>query len=309
MDRWVGLFGRWVTVSKQIKPDRLIVGCGYLGFEVARRWRKMQVPVLALTRSPERAETLAASGLQPILGDLTDCDSLPHFEGIDTLLVAVGLDRKTGHSQRKVYIEGLRNLIECFDCPPRKVIYISSTSVYGQAAGEWVDEGSPTRPLAENGRVCLEAEQVLCECWPHASIIRSAGIYGPGRLVARADSLRAGVPLAGNPDAWLNMIHIEDLAIAADLCSQRQLPGGLFLVVDDRPLRRVEFYERVARWVGAPSVRFEPPSEGDPAAALLNKRCRNSLAKRELGWQLRFPSVVEGLASLFCGAGGGENSA
>ena len=292
---------RWIKVSAETISNRLIVGCGYLGSEVARRWLACGASVWALTRSPQRAELLAAAGLRPVLGDLTEPDSLPHFDAVDTLLLAVGLDRKSGHSQRQVYIDGLRNLIGSFDRPPRKVISISSTSVYGQSAGEWVDENSPTEPQAENGRVCLEAERLLCEHWPHASILRSAGIYGPGRLVARVDQLRAGVPLTGNPHAWLNMIHVADLAEAADLCSQRQQSGGVFLASDDRPLRREEFYERIAHWVGAPAIRFEALTAEDPAAALMNKRCANSLTKRELGWQLRFPTVVEGLAGLFGG--------
>jgi len=279
--------------------DRLIVGCGYLGLEVARRWLREGHAVQALTRTPERAEQLAQWGLQPLLGDLTLPDSLPRWSSIETLLLAVGLDRRSGHSQREVYIEGLRHLIERCERPPRRVVSISSTSVYGQTAGEWVDENSPTEPVAENGRVCLEAEQLLRAHWPHACILRSAGIYGPGRLVARVDQLRAGVPLTGNPAAWLNMIHVQDLATAAVLCANRATPGGLFLAVDDRPVKRSEFYEQIAGWVGAPPIQFEPLPPTDPAATQWNKRCRNAGTKQALGWHLQFPTVIEGLAAVF----------
>lgn len=284
---------------------RLIVGCGYLGMEVARRWLRQGRCVQALTRSGERARQLASEGLQPLVGDLTNVDSLPRFAAVDTLLLAVGLDRRSGHTQRQVYIDGLRNLIGRFDTPPRRVVSISSTSVYGQNAGEWVDEHSVTEPVAENGRVCLEAERLLQSHWPQACIVRSAGIYGPGRLVARIDQLRAGVPLTGNPEAWLNMVHVDDLAAIAMVCAERVEPGGVFLAVDDRPLRRAEFYGEIATRVGAPAIRFEPLAADSPAATQLNKRCDNTNTKRALGWRPGFPTVGEGLERLFAGGAAG----
>jgi len=286
-------------MTTSLSTPHLIIGCGYLGQRVAALWHQAGHTVQALTRSEPRAEEFRRQGWQPILGDLTQPGSLPRFAEIDTLLLAVGLDRRAGHSQREVYVRGLANLIDACDHPPRRIISVSSTSVYGQEQGEWVDEDSVTEPQAENGQVCLEAERLLHERWPHAQIVRSAGIYGPGRLIARVEQLRNGAPLAGRPDAWLNLIHVDDLATAVLAVVDRAPPGSTWLAVDNRPLTRQEFYLALTRRVGAPDPRF---LEGDSAVAGgLNKRCSNRRLREELSWRLRYPTIEEGLPPLLEG--------
>ncbi len=307
-----------------IKPAKthLIIGCGYLGRRVADVWLTQGDRVLVVTRSLARAEEFRSAGLIPVVGDVTSPSSLPQIAGIDTLLYAVGLDRSAGHSQRAVYVEGLRNVLsaitpsagavpvespsnsrigESHERPNElplgvgRFLYISSTSVYGQAAGEWVDEESVTEPTAENGQVCLDAERLLRASIPNAIILRSAGIYGPGRMVARLESLRAGTPMTGNPDAWLNLIHVDDLVKSVLRCQTCGVPGATYLVSDDAPLRRREFYQRVADFSGIPAPSFAPLPANALEQTVFNKRCSNRRIRHELKVELEFPTVVEGI--------------
>src|SRR5215471_11881471 len=218
-----------------MQKRKLVIGCGYLGGRVARQWFLQGDHVFALTRSPERAQILQNSGLEPLTGDVTEPDTLGQFPEVDTVLYAVGLDRTKGKSQREVYVGGLANVLDRVAGNVGRFLYISSTSVYGQNSGEWVDETSECRPESENGKVCLDAEAVLRSRLPQANILRLAGIYGPGRLVTRVAAMRAGHVLDGDPDAWLNLIHVDD-AVAAILVSEtRGAAGSTYIVSDDRP--------------------------------------------------------------------------
>ena len=276
-----------------MRPSRLIIGCGYLGRRAARRWVAQGDRVFALTRSESNAAELRELGVTPILGDVLDPSSLRSLPSTDTLLYAVGLDRNSGRSQREVYVDGLRSVLAELPASRPRIIYISSTSVYGQSAGEWVDEESECKPASPGGKVCLEAEELLRREAPSAQILRLAGIYGPGRLIARIEQLRNGSPLSGNPQAWLNLVHVEDAVSAVIASDRRGLPGSTWLVSDDRPSHRREYYDLLAWLVGAPAPRFAEPES--PADQQLNKRCRNRRLREALHVELRFPTIALGL--------------
>lgn len=289
------------SASPQTPLKVLIVGCGYVGRRAAGRWVERGAHVSALTRSQENAQRFRDQGIHPVLGDVTQPESLGVLPAADVLLYAVGLDRTSGHSQRDVYVTGLEHVLERVAGKIGRLIYISSTSVYGQHQGEWIDEASVCEPKSPNGLVCLDAEELI---WRHArngafqqgaNVLRLAGIYGPDRLIARVNSLRSGAALDGNPAAWLNLIHVEDAVQAIFACCERGTVGRTYLVCDDRPLERRTYYESVAALVGAPLPRFAdelPASE----KSQLNKRCRNRRLHEELGVTLRFPDIHSGLA-------------
>src|SRR5439155_10779702 len=109
-------------------------------------------------------------------------------------------------SMREVYVGGLGHVLDTLPTPGR-FVYVSSTGVYGQTDGTWVDERSETVPTEESGRVVLEAERLLRSKLPAAVVLRFAGIYGPGRLLRR-QLLVAGEPLVGDAEKWLNLIHV-----------------------------------------------------------------------------------------------------
>jgi nucleoside-diphosphate-sugar epimerase len=265
----------------------LVLGCGYLGRRAAALWHSAGRRVVALTRG--RAAELAALGLEPLPGDVLDPASLTHLPEAATVLYAVGFDRAAGRSMRDVYVSGLGNVLAALPQPER-FVYVSSTGVYGQTDGSEVDETSPTEPRDEAGRVALEAERLLRDRLPAAIVLRFAGLYGPGRLLRR-QAIFNGEPLVGDAEKWLNLIHVEDGARAILAASERGRPGETYLIADGTPVRRRDFYTRLAHVLGAPPPRFEP---GVPTVEA-NRRVRNDKARAELGFTPTYPSYREGL--------------
>jgi nucleoside-diphosphate-sugar epimerase len=270
------------------RRDCLVVGCGYLGRRVAARWLAAGRRVAALTR--RNAAELAAFGVEPVVGDVLDPASLRNLRAAPTVLYAVGLDRSAGRPMREVYVGGLANVLDTLP-PCDRFVYVSSTSVYAQTSGEWVDETSPTEPAEESGRVVLEAEGLLRARRPDAIVLRFAGIYGPNRLL-RQQPLLKGEPLVGDADKWLNLIHVSDGADAVLAAEARGVPGETYNIADDAPVSRRDFYTELARLLNAPEAKFDPRPE--PGAA--NRRVRNARAKAT-GWAPQFPSYREGLAA------------
>lgn len=275
---------------------KLLIGCGYLGERVAREWLRQGDEVWALTRSVSNAERFANLGLKPVIGDVLDPNSLRTLPAAESVLYAVGFDRTSGANKRAVYVEGLNNVLSEVRATCGRFLYVSSTSVYGQDAGEFVNEASPTTPSEENGCICCDAEAIVRQLKPDAIILRLAGIYGPGRLLARVEQLRRGERLTGNPEAWLNLIHVEDAVRAVLAAEVRGVPGETYLVCDDRPLPRREYYAALAQAVGTVSPQFEVPDTN--AKKRLNKRCVNRRLRTELRVALQFPTVTDGLRSL-----------
>lgn len=275
--------------------NHLILGCGYLGRRVAQLWLTQGHHVFGVTRRPENAAALQQDGVEPIIADVLRADSLSKLPSVDTVLYAIGLDRTSGMSMRSVYVDGLANVLEQLP-PPNRFIYISSSSVYGQTDGEWVDEDSPTEPQEESGQIVLEAERLLRTRLPDAVILRFAGIYGPGRLLRRK-SIEAGEPIVGDADKWLNLIHVEDGARAVLAAEERGQSGRIYNICDNQPVRRRDFYSELARCLGAPTPRFVAPAADQPPPPHEkgNRRIRNRRMREELGLTPRFASYVEGL--------------
>jgi nucleoside-diphosphate-sugar epimerase len=240
-------------------------------------------------------------GLEPVVCDVLEPHTLPRLPPVDTLLYCVGLDRTSGSSMRQVYVDGLANTLNQLQLP-RRFLYISSTSVYGQTGGEVVDESAATMPLDDAGAVVLEAERLLQARWPGAVILRLAGIYGPGRLL-RQQALLAGQPLATDPDKWLNLIHVEDAASVVLAAELRAGDGQIYNVCDDVPVQRRQFYAYLAQILGAPAPQFTAPASEDMRRGrdLANRRIRNERMITELLVQLRYPSYLEGLRDTMAG--------
>ncbi len=251
--------------------------------------------MVATTRSAARAGEMRQSGIEPVVCDVLEPASLKALPVADTVVYCVGFDRTADRPMREIYVAGLRNVLATLP-PPGRLIYVSSTGVYGHSQGEEVDEDAATEPVEESGRVVLEAERLLHELLPGAVVLRFAGIYGPGRLLRR-QAIQAGEPLVGDPDKWLNLIHVDDAAAAVVAAAERARPGAVVNVADDRPVRRREFYALLARLLSAPEPRFVPPTPGAPPPGheRTNRRIVNRRLRTELGMPLQYPSCAEGL--------------
>lgn len=274
----------------------LILGCGYLGKRVARRWLARGQRVCAVTRETATAAALRGERIEPIVGDVLLPVTLRRLPQAATVLYAIGFDRASGASMRQVYVDGLASVLDHLPRPER-FIYVSSSSVYGQTDGGWVDEDSPTEPLEESGRIVLDAERLLRDRLPEAVILRFSGIYGPGRLLRRK-TLEAGEPIVGDPDKWLNLIHVEDGADAVLAAEEHAQPGRTYNICDDTPVQRRDFYVELAKRLHAPPPRFvlPPPDQPTPPHEQANRRIRNTRMKNELQVKLRFVDYRAGLA-------------
>ncbi len=279
---------------------RLIIGCGYLGRRVAALWLAQGDSVYALTRSPTHASELEAQGVQPLVGDVMDPESLRTLPAADTLLYAVGFDRHGSHSRSDVVLTGLGHVLQALPTSLKQLLFVSSTSVYGQSSGEGVDEDTPCHPVTEGGRLYRDAELLTSRELSQSGtrpdvdlrICRAAGLYGPDRLIGRIAALRAGEPLAVNPNGWLNLIHIDDCAAAITAVAERGRAGRTYLLSDGNPVLRRDFYSQLAELVGAPL-----PSYAAAAGHIadLGKRCRNARLLQEANVRLRFPDTHTGL--------------
>jgi nucleoside-diphosphate-sugar epimerase len=198
---------------------------------------------------------------------------------------------------RGVYVDGLANVLARLP-KPKRFIYVSSSSVYGQTDGGWVDETAPTEPTEDSGRIVLEAEGVLRARMPGAIVLRFAGIYGPGRLLRR-QAIEKGEPIVAAADKWLNLIQVEDGARVILNAEQHGAPGRVYNVCDDHPVRRRYFYATLARLLGAPEPSFvaPPPDQPTPPHEKANRRLNNRRMKEELHAVLRYPDYYGGLAA------------
>jgi nucleoside-diphosphate-sugar epimerase len=280
----------------------LIIGCGYLGGRVGGMLKRAGERVLGTVRSEARAAQIASLGIEPIIADVLSPGSLRGLPTADRVFYCVGFDRAAGASMRAVYADGLTNVLNNLPPGETRVVYASSTGVYGQTEGEWVDEATPPAPRTESGRLCLEAEGRLVD-WAKrggrqevAVRLRFAGLYGPSRVVRRR-LIEEGEPIPGDPEKLLNLVHVDDAASLAVAALSVAAPHPVYVVSDDRPVTRLEYYSLVASLLGAPTPAFVAAESGsvDEGRDATSKRVMNRRMKESLGVALAYPDITTGL--------------
>ena len=269
---------------------RLIIGAGHVGRELIARWVRAGEPPVATARSPRRAAELAALGATPLEVDVLAPATLDALPEVDVAVWCVGHDRAAGPGIREVYVQGLANALARLRCA--RLVYTSSTGVYGATAGDEVDETSPTQPEDAGGTATLEAEQLLRAQRPDAIVLRLAGLYGGDRVIGRRQ-VEQRTPLTGDPERWLNLVHHEDAAAAVDLAARQAAPGALYDVADGHPLSRRAYYEALAHALGAPPPTFTGSGPRGAGRRVMARRIR-----AELGFAPRWPSFSAALPAL-----------
>jgi len=274
----------------------LIAGCGYLGTALAERLAAAGSEVFGM----RRAVGGLPAAIRPVAADLGDPATLRDLPGdLDLVFYTAGAERGDERAYRCAYVEGVRNLgdaLAAAGARPRRVLFTSSTAVYAQSAGEWVDEGSETAPVGFRGRILLEGERlVLAGPFP-ATVLRLGGIYGPSRT-RLLDDVRAG-RARFVPGRFTNRIHRDDAAGA--LQHLADLDGALacYLGVDCDPAEERVVLDWLAERLGAPRPRAPEPGEGSRRVG--SKRCRNARLLAA-GYRFRHPSFREGYAALLPG--------
>jgi len=278
----------------------LIVGCGYLGMAVGKELVRHGHEVFGLRRTKMADGDLKAHGIAPINGDITKREDFEKFLAkYDWVVNCVSSSRGTGDDYRAVYLEGTRNLIEWLSAdPPKKFIYTSSTSVYGQTDGSIVTEQSPTEPLADTARVLLDTEKVLSQAATQnfpAVILRVAGIYGPGRGYWFKQFRRGEARIEGKGERFLNMVHRDDVVGATIAALEKGRPGQIYNVVDDEPVTQLRLFQWLATTLGKEMPPFlKSDGRAERKRGWTNKRISNHKLKTELGYQFKYPTFREG---------------
>ena len=280
-----------------------ILGCGYVGLELGRQLRDDH-EVVGVRRSPEGLDAIEAAGLEAVQADVTDRDSLAAVPDVDAVVFAASAGGRGPGPAREVYVEGQQTAIEQFagrEQPPARYVYTSSTGVYGDHGGDWVDERTEPTPDSERGEVLLAAERVALEESTGAGIdgtvARLAGIYGPDRYRIERYLDRPVV------EGYRNIIHRDDAAgVVGFLLDADVARDEVVLVADDEPTSRWAFADWLADACGragpAKLTVEEYLAEHDVSAArrrrlTSDKRCSNDRL-RELGYDLRYPTFRAG---------------
>ncbi len=271
----------------------LIVGAGYVGLPLARALAARGESVTAWVRSAESAEALAPENFARVLtGNVADLAAWHDVGPFDAVIHCASSGGGNLDAYRNVYLWGSRAIHACQ--PNARRLLVSSTSVYGQTDGAWVDEISPTEPAAATSRVLVEAEREAVATG--ALVVRAAGIYGPGR-VALFDKFRRGeAVLEDGGGRWLNQIHRDDLVAALLHVLDRGAAGEVYNAADNQPVTLRDYYQWCADKRGQP-LPPSGPSNPNRKRGLTNKRVSNRKL-REAGWSPAFPTFREGLSSL-----------
>ena len=265
----------------------LIAGCGDVGNALAARLLADECEVWGIRR---RVDALHP-GVVAWPADLREARALKDPPAaFDVVFYTASADRRDEEAYRSIYVDGLRNLLAALrdaGSPLRRALFTSSTAVYGQSDGAWVDETSPTEPARYNGRILLEAEAIVEDAPEIGVNVRLSGIYGPGRtrLVRKVWSGEATAT-----GSWTNRIHVEDCAGVLHHLMRLEDPDSLYLGSDDTPATTAEVVSWMSEQLGVPA----PPPE---SATNLNKRCRNARL-RNTGYQFRYPSFREGYPDI-----------
>lgn len=289
------------------RPTLLVVGCGDVGLRVLKllrgRWR-----LLALTSSPDRQEELRAAGAVPLLGNLDDPATLGRLGGLADAVLHLAPPPTTGPSDRRTaallaaLARGGR---------VRRLVYGSTTGVYGDAGGAHVDETRALRPATDRARRRVDAESRVRwfgrACHARVTVLRIPGIYAPGRRGGDPrERLARGTPvLRAEDDVHTNHIHADDLARACVAALVRGRPQRVVHACDDTDLPMGDYFDLAADLAGLPRPRRISRSEAATEMSPLqlsfmgeSRRLSNRRLKQELRLRLRYPTVREGLATL-----------
>jgi len=315
-------------VSEEHLPPRkqrvLLAGCGYVGTRLGTRLAERGDVVWGLRRTPAGLP----SSIRPIAADLLDSRLAEELPEVDQVVYAAAADSSSPEGYRGAYLDGVQNLLNSLEekgVRIKRFVFLSSTAVYGEAGGEWVDEDTPPSPEGFRGEILLRGEEAAHEAIrrfgpgeARAVVLRLGGIYGPTRT-RLLNRVRTGEARCREGVAeWSNRIHRDDAAGAALHLLDHPAPATIYIGVDNEPVPICEVYRYVARQMGVPEPGLRPdrndaggegnssPAGGSDSQAIeTGKRCSN-LRLRESGYSFLVPTFREGYSAMISQGGGGE---
>lgn len=274
----------------------LVAGCGYVGTSLGLRLAAAGHTVWGLRRDPSG---LPAS-IRPVPADLAQPSALTALPaGLDAVVYAASAGGFDDASYRAAYVEGPAHLLAALEAQGhrvRRVVFVSSTGVYAQQDGSFVDENAPCEAKDFSAMRLLQGERLLRAGPYPATVLRLGGIYGPGRTRLIDDIAAGRATIASGPPRYANRIHRDDAAGAiAHLLSIGE-PADLYLGVDDDPADEADVIRWLAARLGVP-VPPVAPGAAAPPGRRGNKRCLNARL-RAAGYAFVYPTFREGYGAL-----------
>ena len=310
----------------------LLAGCGDLGTEAGLRFAAAGHRVVGWRRSPEKLP----AAIEGAAADLSSRELPPIPADTTAVVVAIAADSPTEDAYRAAYVDGLAHVLDAVlasGAGVRRVLFVSSTAVYGDAGGGWIDERTTPDPGGFSGRIIREAEELLYSRLRGTGItpvvLRLGGIYGPGRT-RLIDQVRGGTAVIPAASRFTNRIHRDDAAAAiVHLCTMDAVPGPVYVGVDNEPAELGDVLSFLADELGLPRPASESAglsggaggvaagasasgtasttsaskstSGGEPSRGG-NKRASNALL-RSTGFEFQYPSYREGYRAVLAGVG------
>jgi len=295
-------------MSDRVKPAPpvFIAGCGDIGSLLALKWRERGATVTALVRSEAAGRRLQGLGLESVSGDLDHAESLRSLQLAGTVLYYLAPPPATGEGDPRV-----RNLLAALSASaalPVRIVYISTSGVYGDSGGEWVDEETPPNPQTDRARRRLDAEAALRDFGRRHAIpviiLRVGDIYGPGRLPLTR--LQKGLPVLLEAECgYTNRIHADDLVAILLAAAERGRADNIYNVSDGHPGTMTGYFNAVADALGLPrppAVTLAEAKEQLSEAMLSylseSRRMDNRKLLRDFGITLRYPDLASGLRDI-----------
>ncbi len=286
-------------------PTIFIIGCGGIGRMVARHWRTRGAEVTALVRSEATRSALQGLDLNTVPGDLDKPESLTSLELSGAVLYYLAPPSREGRGDSR-----MRHFLGALSPTslPQRIIYISTSGVYGDTGGAWVTENSPAQPQTTRARRRLDAETTLRKFSRRhgvaAIILRVGGIYGPARLPR--ERLEKGVAVLNEAECgYTNRIHAEDLVTILVLAAEKGEADNIYNVSDGHPGNMTQYFNAVADHLGLPRPPSLPMAEARAqlSGTMLSyltesRRMDNRKLLHDFGITLRYPDLDAGLAAL-----------
>lgn len=299
--------GRAIILAMRRKPTLLIVGCGDVGLRVLRLWQGRGWRVLALTSNPGRRDELRRAGATPLIGNLDEPRTLDRLAGLADVVLHLAPPPVQGASDPRTsaLLQSLARRTR-----PWRLVYMSTSGVYGDCAGQWVSEARSVNPQTDRARRRVDAEAQV-RAWARATgvracILRVPGIYALDRQGGDPrDRVRRGTPaLIESQDGYTNHIQADDLARITLAAAFRGAPQRTYHASDDGQLRTGDHYDLIADCCGQPRPRRIDWDEARQTLSPMqlsfwgeSRRLHNSRMKRELRVRLLYPTVREALQS------------
>lgn len=286
----------------RIPATPLIVGCGHVGTRLARSLIGSGRRPVGLVRTQPAADALGRQGIAPVASNLDRTVEEPPAaaeNGLVFYLVPPAPETDDDDPRLRTF------LAACGDERPDRIVYVSTSGVYGDCAGAWVDETRAPAPASARARRRLAAERILAD-WSRQTggdhvILRVGGIYGPDRLPT--DRLADMKVVRPEEAPWSNRIHVDDLVTVLRAAAERGRPGRVYNVADGHPTTMTDYLYRVADRAGRPRPPAVPLAEAEQhlSTGMLSfiresRRLDITRMQRELGVRLRYPDLDAGLA-------------